>query len=124
MSKHYLCPELEIDVGKHKVFQIGRYSFGVFKVDGSYYALRNYCPHQGGPLCEEAGVFDQIEAEVSNDRTVREFIAAEKNLVACPWHGVEFDIRTGECLVRKDWKVKTYELYVDSERNLQVELPD
>ncbi|MBP1155842.1 MULTISPECIES: Rieske 2Fe-2S domain-containing protein [unclassified Paenibacillus] len=124
MGTHYVCPAADITVGSHRVFQIGRHSFGVFKVEGSYYAVRNYCPHQGGPLCEESGVFDQIDAEVTDNHKVREFISVEKNLVACPWHGIEFDVRTGECLVRKDWKVRTYKVHLDSENNLLVELPD
>ncbi|WP_127584754.1 Rieske (2Fe-2S) protein [Paenibacillus koleovorans] len=124
MSKHVICHSSEIKVGAHKVFTVGRHSFGLFKVEGSYYALKNLCPHQGMPLCEGAGVFDQIEGEVTADRKLREFVAGEKNLVACPWHGIEFDIRTGQCLYRKDWKVRTYEVFVDADDNLQVELPD
>ena len=27
-------------------------SIGVFNVGGEYFAIRNRCPHQGGPLCE------------------------------------------------------------------------
>jgi len=29
----------------------GRAGIGVFNVNGSYYALRNLCPHKQGPLC-------------------------------------------------------------------------
>jgi nitrite reductase/ring-hydroxylating ferredoxin subunit len=124
MSLHTLCPASEIGVGEHKEFQIGRYNFGVFKVGEGYYALNNKCPHQGLNLCDNAGVFDQIEGEVTEDRKLREFVKAEKNLVACPWHGIEFEITTGQCLFRKDWKVKTYEVTVDADNNLQINLPD
>ena len=30
----------------------GRGGIGVFNVAGSFYALRNRCPHKGGPLCQ------------------------------------------------------------------------
>ena len=123
MKKHYLCSASEITTDNHRVFNIGRHSFGVFFVGGKYYGLRNVCPHQGAPLCEGAGVFDQIEAEVTSDRKVREFVKTKKCIVACPWHGFEYDIRTGQSLVRKDWKVKTYEIHVDDKNDLYVELP-
>lgn len=123
VKTHYLCPASQIKVGESHVFNIGRHSIGVYKVDGSYYALRNQCPHQGLPLCEGAGVFDQIEAEVTSDRKVREFVVAEKNLVACPWHGIEFDIRSGECMYRQDWKVRTYNVVVEGD-DLYIELPE
>ena len=29
----------------------GRAGIGVFNVNGTYYALRNLCPHKAGPLC-------------------------------------------------------------------------
>lgn len=124
MAKHFLCPASEITTDHHKVFQIGRHNFGVFIVEGKYHGIRNNCPHQGGPLCEGAGVFDEISAEVTDDRKVREFVKSEKSLVACPWHGFEFDIRTGQCMVRQDWKVKTYDIYKDDKNDLYVELPD
>ena len=38
--------------GERKLVEIGGRSIGVFNVDGEYYALRNRCPHQGGPLCD------------------------------------------------------------------------
>lgn len=49
----------------------------LFKVEGQIYALNNACPHMGGPLAE-----GDIE-----DCTV-----------TCPWHGWQFDLKTGACL--------------------------
>ena len=42
----------EIAPGERKLVRVGGRSIGVFNVGGEYYALRNRCPHQGGPLCE------------------------------------------------------------------------
>jgi nitrite reductase/ring-hydroxylating ferredoxin subunit len=43
--------------------------------DGSIVAFENVCPHKAGPL-GEGRIRDGI--------------------VACPWHGFRFDVRTGE----------------------------
>jgi hypothetical protein len=41
----------EIPPGERKIVEVGGRSIGVFNIAGRYYALRNRCPHQGGPLC-------------------------------------------------------------------------
>lgn len=47
-------------------------------VDGQIFALDGVCPHQGGPLGE-----GQLQGPI----------------VTCPWHGWQFDVRTGQhCL--------------------------
>ena len=49
--EHVVCTEDEIPPGTHKVFPIGRHGVGVYNVNGVFYAIANYCPHEGGPLC-------------------------------------------------------------------------
>ena len=46
----------------------------IANVEGRYYAIGNVCTHMGGPLAE--GKIEGFE-------------------VQCPWHGSNFDIRTG-----------------------------
>jgi nitrite reductase (NADH) small subunit len=48
----------------------------LFNIQGQICALENICPHMGGPLGE-----GDLEGCV----------------VTCPWHGWEFDVRSGEC---------------------------
>lgn len=47
----------------------------IFNVESQLYATQASCTHRGGPLCEGA-IWGHI--------------------VTCPWHGSEFDVRTGE----------------------------
>jgi nitrite reductase/ring-hydroxylating ferredoxin subunit len=47
----------------------------LFNVDGKLFALDGICPHQGGPL----GQGDLAGC-----------------VVTCPWHGWQFDVRSGE----------------------------
>ena len=49
--EHVVCTEDEIPPGEHRVFPIGRHGVGVYNVNGVFYAIANYCPHEGGPLC-------------------------------------------------------------------------
>ena len=47
------------------------------RVGDAVYALADGCAHQGGPLSE---------GKLSGTR------------LSCPWHGWQYDVRTGQCL--------------------------
>ena len=49
--EHVVATVDEIPSGTHKLVPIGRHGVGAYNVDGTFYAIANYCPHQGGPLC-------------------------------------------------------------------------
>jgi nitrite reductase (NADH) small subunit len=111
-----------IPKGEGRIFEVGRLSIGIFNIDGEFFALRNLCPHQGGPLCENK-LFDSIEAEVMSDGEIREFVTSEKSIIPCPWHGIEFEVKTGVCLSKKNWKVSRYDVHVNEKEELVVQLP-
>jgi nitrite reductase/ring-hydroxylating ferredoxin subunit len=47
----------------------------LYNVDGQFFALDGVCPHQGGPLGKGT---------------------LSGHIVTCPWHGWQFDVRSGE----------------------------
>lgn len=63
----------------------------VFRQDGSFYGLLNHCPHRGAPLCK-----GRFVANITSDRVGEYVFHGENRLLACPWHGWEFDIKTGQ----------------------------
>jgi 3-phenylpropionate/trans-cinnamate dioxygenase ferredoxin subunit len=90
MADHVVARVQDIPPGARKVVEVAGRSIGVFNVDGRFYALRNRCPHQGGPLCE--GFL--IGALSSTGPGEYEHRPGDVH-VRCPWHGWEFDLRTG-----------------------------
>ncbi len=77
--------------GDRKIVDVNGKSVGVFRIDDRFYALRNRCPHQFGPLC--AGTLaPRAISEGPGD--VR--LDSGPPLIACPWHGWEYDIATGQ----------------------------
>ncbi len=50
--KHVVASVDEIPPGGRKIVEVAGQSVGIFNVDGEFFALRNRCPHQRGPLCE------------------------------------------------------------------------
>ncbi|MCI0453790.1 MAG: non-heme iron oxygenase ferredoxin subunit [Candidatus Dadabacteria bacterium] len=67
----------DIEPGQGMLVEVQGKEIALFNCDGSYYAIDNVCTHVGGPLSE---------GELEGDR------------VTCPWHGAEFDVKTGEVL--------------------------
>lgn len=81
----------EIPPGSRKIVEVEGRSIGVFNVNGQYFALRNKCPHAGGPLCE--GILSGL---VLADGVGRYRYARRGEILRCPWHQWEFDLRTGQ----------------------------
>jgi 3-phenylpropionate/trans-cinnamate dioxygenase ferredoxin subunit len=64
---------------------------GVFNVNQEFFALINRCPHQGAPLCRGA-IVSRLEAPMPGDYR----LTRQGEMLRCPWHCWEFDIRTGQ----------------------------
>jgi nitrite reductase/ring-hydroxylating ferredoxin subunit len=91
MPSYVVARVSEIAHGSRKIVEIAGRSIGVFNVGGEFYALRNRCPHQGGPLCHGR----QAGFVVSPKPGEYEYIR-DGEILRCPWHGWEFDIKTGQ----------------------------
>jgi len=91
----------EIEPGTGKLVQVNGLEIAVFNVGGQFYASGAVCPHEGGPL--EDGTLDG-------------------DVVICPWHGFDFDLKTGECVVDSDLRVPIYPVKVEGD-SILVETP-
>jgi nitrite reductase/ring-hydroxylating ferredoxin subunit len=72
----------------------------VFNVKGEYFALLDRCPHQGGSLCR-----GKLVGLVESDEPGRYRYTRSGEIIRCPWHGWEFDLRTGKswCDPARTW---------------------
>ena len=78
-----------------RVVAFERFEVAVFKLDGEFFAYLNQCPHMGGPACQ-GKMIAKVEEVIAEDRTSKGMTFSKSRMhVACPWHGYEFDIRTG-----------------------------
>ena len=65
----------ELPEGRVKSVSCGAQTLCMVHYRGTYAALSNRCPHQGGPLGEGS---------------------IENGLLRCPWHGWDYDPLTGK----------------------------
>jgi nitrite reductase (NADH) small subunit/3-phenylpropionate/trans-cinnamate dioxygenase ferredoxin subunit len=82
----------EIPAGQGKCVEVEGKRIAIFNMDGTYYAIDDVCPHQGGPLGE---------GELNG------------KIVTCPWHGWEYDVTTGVNTDDPDVQQEQFEVLVD-----------
>lgn len=107
--RHVVARADEIALGERLIVTLEGRSIGVFNIKGEFVAIRNSCPHQGGPLCE--GVLTGL----AMPSPPGEYLYKRRGeIVRCPWHGWEFDLRSGQ-----SWfdpvhtRVRSYEVRVE-----------
>ena len=91
MSKHVVAPVSDIPPGEKKLVTVRGRPIVIFNLEGEFFGLLNRCPHQGGSLCD--GV---ITGLVQSTDPGKYSFTRQGEIIRCPWHGWEFDIRTGQ----------------------------
>jgi nitrite reductase/ring-hydroxylating ferredoxin subunit len=100
MAKHVVAAADDIPPGSRKLVTVKGRPVVVFNVAGEYFGLLNRCPHPGGNLCEGKLTGLLEAAEPGQYRYSR-----QGEILRCPWHGWEFDVRTGQSYCEPD-KIK------------------
>ncbi|WP_134703191.1 Rieske (2Fe-2S) protein [Ammoniphilus sp. YIM 78166] len=115
MKEYIVATVEEIPTGEKKHVKIEGRSICIFNVNGDYFALRNSCPHQGAPLCE-GSVGGMTVCESTSQGSLDQLVfIKEGEILRCPWHGWEFDIKTGKSINDPQrCLVKTYDVKVQS----------
>jgi nitrite reductase/ring-hydroxylating ferredoxin subunit len=81
----------EFPPGAVEEIESGDTSYAICNVDGVLHCIEGVCPHAGGPLGQGS---------------------LNGNYVVCPWHGWEFDCRTGLNDSDEDVKLATFPVVV------------
>ena len=84
----------EIGPGKARAVVVGGREVALFNVGGTFYALDNTCPHQGGPLAE--GWIEGAQ-------------------VTCPWHAWTFKLTDGKMTLGDFASVETFDVRVEGD---------
>jgi nitrite reductase (NADH) small subunit len=106
--RHVLCTVADVPPGERRIVEIEGRSIGVFNVEGRFYALRNHCPHKGGPLCEGRIGGTTLTAP---DRAFA--YGLHGRIARCAWHGWEFDITNGGALADPAVHAHSYPVTVE-----------
>ncbi|MQB01535.1 MAG: Rieske 2Fe-2S domain-containing protein [Actinobacteria bacterium] len=97
-QREWLAGEVaEFEDGGRKTIQIAGDDVVVFRFRDRYCAVKNVCPHMGGPV-GDGMIISRVEAVLTEDqRFVCERFSEDEIHLVCPWHGWEFQLEGGEC---------------------------
>jgi nitrite reductase (NADH) small subunit len=84
----------DVPPGTVKTVQAGEEEIALAHCGGGFYATEGHCLHLQGPLGE--GLLD------------------DDCLLTCPWHGWQYDVRTGENDFDLAIKLRTYDVQVEN----------
>lgn len=111
MSRHRICDVRDLKEGERLLREVAGREVAVFLVNGEFHAVANYCVHAGGPVCE-----GKISGMVTADPDKWEWDwDKDGEVLACPWHGWEFDLTTGEFLSDPRYSLITYDIDVEED---------
>ena len=84
----------DLSPGKSIEKRIMARRIAVFNVGGKLYGIESDCKH--------------MKASLQSGKV-------ENEIVTCPWHSWQYDIKTGQCLTVDKFKLRTYEVEVDGD---------
>jgi len=110
MAEKFVAKASEMTDGDRRIVFVGDNEIGVFRHEGQFYAYSNFCLHQGGPACEGLTIA-KVEERLRPDKTSQGLYFSETEMhFVCPWHGMEYDMKTGECVSDRKMKLKKYQV--------------
>jgi len=90
MARYVIARADEIPPGSRKLVSVEGRDIAVFNVKGELFAISDKCPHRGASLSKGVLTGLVVGCEPGRYRYER---AGE--IIRCPWHQWEFDLRTG-----------------------------
>lgn len=110
MAKHVVAAAAEIPEGGRKLVEVKGRPIALFNVKGEYFAIYDRCPHEGGSLCR-----GKLTGLVESDGPATYRFSRKGEIIRCPWHGWEFDLRTGRSYCDPSrLRVKSYPVSVEA----------
>jgi nitrite reductase/ring-hydroxylating ferredoxin subunit len=104
MSKYVVAAAKDLPPGSRKLVTVKGRPVAILNIGGELFGLLNRCPHQGGSLCD-GRLIGLLQSREPGDYAY----SREGEILRCPWHGWEFDVRTGQSWCEPDKiRVKSY----------------
>src|SRR6202167_3219828 len=110
MPEKFVAKLDEFKDGERRIVFVGDNEIGVFRHEGAFYAYSNFCLHQGGPACEGLTIA-RVEERLRPDKnSMGLFFSPDVMNCVCPWHVMEYNMKTGECVSDRKLKLKKYKI--------------
>lgn len=95
--RHRVGRLAEFPDGDVRIVDVAGRSVGIYRRGADLFGVLNVCPHRGAPICRGVVGGTMLPSEPGELH-----YGLEGWVLRCPWHGWEFDIRSGESVCRVD----------------------
>lgn len=96
MEDVFVCRSEELTNGGRRLIKKKDDEVGVFRVGEKVVAWHSRCAHQGGPVCQ-GRIFPRVLERLDENKAgLGMCYSEEETHIVCPWHGYEYDLRTGQ----------------------------
>jgi nitrite reductase (NADH) small subunit len=111
MASHVVCRVADLPPGSRRLLELDGREIGVFNIAGEFFAFRNRCPHEGGPLC-----LGKVRGTLLPSQPGEYIWGLDGEILVCPWHGWEFHVRSGRSMFDPiRWRARPYRVTVEPE---------
>lgn len=90
MARHVVAKAAELQPGQRRRVEIEGRAILVLNIEGELFALSDKCPHKGGSLAD-----GKLTGLVESSQPGEYRYSRPGEMLRCPWHQWEFDVRTG-----------------------------
>ena len=91
MTKHIVASAKDLPPGTRKLVEVDGREIVVLNIGGEFFGVLNRCPHNGGSLCKGT-----LTRRISSPEPGVYETPGPAELLRCPWHGWQYDVRTGQ----------------------------
>lgn len=112
MQEIFVASVDEIGDGERRVVEDEGLEIGVFRLGDQYFAWESNCPHQGGPVCQ-GRMMNRVDEIIDTTGKSQGYRFVDEDLhIICPWHGFEFNVRTGRHPGDPDTRLRGFDVVV------------
>ena len=101
----------EIPTGARKIVELDGQSIGVFHVGDEFVAILNMCPHEFAPVC-----LGRVGGTTLPSQPGEWNWGREGEILACPWHGWEFELLTGKALFANRPRLRLFPVKIEDDQ--------
>jgi len=100
----------ELPPGARCMVEVKGHSIGLFNVNGAFIAVLNLCPHELAPVCR-----GRVGGTTLPSPPGTYCWGRQGEVLACPWHGWEFDLLSGMALADRRVRLRRYPVTVEDD---------
>lgn len=110
MSEVFVCRRQDLADDTRQLVNVNGVEVAVLLAGDTVVAYENRCLHQGGPVCEGM-IIGRVEPLLDDEkRSLGERFSTTTLHIACPWHGWEYNLATGECAADSRLRLRNFEI--------------